>query len=303
VNLPKRILVVDDDETAIQVIRGHLMHYDFEVDDLRSSTIVIDHLHHTNDYGLFIFDVNMPNKDGITLATQVRNTFDSTVPILFVSGDIDDKTSNRIRRLSLSGIVEFRKKGEFDSKSLFDVCKAMMNEHQQMKQADEFAGRLQGLQNGWSEFIDRFEKKQVVTQELCDAKAKAIVTAVRTEVIGIVMGKTKTHVAKVVTDDLTPKIEAAAKAAAEPPTPEAVSVAVEKSQAFRILKWAVGIIAALYGSWLAYTFFTATKAATGVELIKAGQSNLKSMMVQQNDNIKGMRRLMRSMHRSRRTTR
>lgn len=315
--LPRRILVVDDDEVAIQVIRGHLMSYDFEVEDLRVPTKVMEHLHETNDYGLFIFDVHMPNKDGITLATQIRNTFKSTTPILFVSSEIDDQTSNRIRRLSLSGIVGFLKKGEFDSKQLFDTCQAMMKEHYQLRKTDELTGRLGHVQsalddgmNQITNFIERFEKKQVVTVEHCDEKAQALVKAVRSDVIGIVLGKTKGHIDKVLEEDVNPKIEAVAKAASEPPSPDAVAGAVEKSLAFKVLKWALITIATLYGSWLGYTHFLAaeTKDELGtlkgeVGGIKTGQGYMQQMMKQQSANLDKMQSLIRSMHGSRRRTR
>lgn len=172
--------------------------YDFEVDDMSDPKKVIQHLHETNNYGLFIIDVNMPGKDGITLATQIRSTFRCTTPIIFVSGDISDETANRIRRLKLSGHVEFMKKGEFDSKELFNMCMAMLKEHHQAKTMQELKGRLGHLQENLGEgmskitdFISEFKKKPLVTTESCDAKAEALIKAVRSEVIGISIGKAK----------------------------------------------------------------------------------------------------------------
>jgi CheY-like chemotaxis protein len=305
VNLPRRILVVDDDESAIKVIRDHLMSYDFEVDDLRASTEVIDHLHNTNDYGLFIFDVNMPNKDGITLATQIRSAFKTTTPILFVSGDEDEnnRTSNRIRRLGLSGIVGFLKKGKFDSRDLFNTCMGMLKEHYHLKKMDEFTGRLSDLREGLSEgmgqissFIERFESKPLVTAGHCDAKAEAIVKAVRNEVLGIAIGKSNKNLERVMDEEVRPGLAKAMRVASEPPSPSVIAEAAEKSQTFRVLKWAVLLIGGLYGSWLGYTHFLAAEASQGVENIKTGQGYMKEMIKQQNDNIHQMQSLMKQMH-------
>lgn len=228
-DLPRRILVVDDDEDAVKLIRSQLLMYDFEVDDLSDPTKVIAHLHDTNDYGLFIIDVNMPGKDGITLATQIRSTFRSTVPILFVSGDISDETANRIRRLKLRGHVEFLKKGEFDSRTLFNECMAMLKEHHQAKTMQELKGRLGHLQENLGEgmskitdFISDFKKTPLVTTSHCEEKVKALIQQVQSTAIGVAISKSKAKIddelkpeslalkiAAIPDETLAPKIESA----------------------------------------------------------------------------------------------
>lgn len=197
-DIPKRMLVVDDDPAAVKIIRSHLMMYDFEVEDIGDPTKVIDHLHETNDYGLYIIDVNMPGKDGITLATQIRKSFRSTTPILFVSGDINETTANRIRRLKTTGHVEFLRKGEFDSKELFNLCMGMLKDHANTMTMRELKGRLSHLQENFGEgmtkiasFMSDIQASSVVTQAACDKKAEAIMKAVRKEVIGITIAESK----------------------------------------------------------------------------------------------------------------
>lgn len=325
-DLPRRLLVVDDDDVSIKAMRDMLLMYDFEVDDLSDSTKVIPHLHETNNYGLYIIDVNMPGKDGITLASQIRNTFRATTPILFVSGDISDETANRIRRLKLSGYVDFLKKGEFDSRKLFNHCMAMLKDHAAAKTMQELTGRLSHLQENFTEgmskiteFISDFKHKPLVTEEHCDKKAESIAKALRKEIIGITMRETAKKVDQRFEDDVQPtvhklalfhkdvdsiktKVTGLENAPIPAPEPEAVAVAMEKSLAFRVLKWAIILIASGYGSWLGFTHLLATENKQGVTEIKIEHKHLYEAVRQQTTNIKEMRALLQSIPRTRHST-
>jgi CheY-like chemotaxis protein len=140
----------------------------------------------------------MPGKDGITLASQIRSALKATTPILFVSGDISEQTANRIRRLKISGHVQFLKKGEYNSTDLFDVMMAMLKEYSASTTMQEMKGRLSHLQENFGEgmakitsFMTEIQSEPRVTQALCDAKVESIMKTLRKESAGIAVGKIK----------------------------------------------------------------------------------------------------------------
>ena len=67
-----RILLCEDDPNLGSLLREYLVAKDYEVDLM------------PDEYDLCIFDVMMPNKDGFTLASDIRKK-DTKVPIIFLT--------------------------------------------------------------------------------------------------------------------------------------------------------------------------------------------------------------------------
>lgn len=82
------VLLVEDDNVCIQLCRKFLVKYGCEV------TVVMDGLNaistvESNTYDLVLMDIVMPNLDGAT-ATSVIRSFDTTTPIIAMTGNIED---------------------------------------------------------------------------------------------------------------------------------------------------------------------------------------------------------------------
>ncbi len=85
-----KILYVDDDQRLCRLIRRYLEHAKYQL----SCAINGDEMHsylQNADFDLILLDIMLPDKDGLSLAQEVRNT--STIPIIFLTAksDINDK--------------------------------------------------------------------------------------------------------------------------------------------------------------------------------------------------------------------
>jgi len=82
----KRILVVDDDEDFLSVVRTVLEFAGFRVDTAPDGEIALKEIK-KHKYSLLIIDVYMPKIDGVKLFQMVRKSKKyKDVPVLFVSG-------------------------------------------------------------------------------------------------------------------------------------------------------------------------------------------------------------------------
>ena len=78
-----RILLCEDDPNLGSLLREYLVAKDYEVDLMPDGELGYQAFVE-NEYDLCIFDVMMPNKDGFTLASDIRNK-DTKVPIIFLT--------------------------------------------------------------------------------------------------------------------------------------------------------------------------------------------------------------------------
>ena len=90
-----RILFVDDEPNILRALRrslrGHLGKWDMEF--VQDAAAAMDHMH-ANPVDVLVSDVSMPQVDGITLLTRVREHFPHTVRIL-LSGTIEGQVGSR----------------------------------------------------------------------------------------------------------------------------------------------------------------------------------------------------------------
>ena len=78
-----RILLCEDDPNWGSLLREYLVAKDYEVDLMPDGELGYQAFVE-NEYDLCIFDVMMPNKDGFTLASDIRKK-DTKVPIIFLT--------------------------------------------------------------------------------------------------------------------------------------------------------------------------------------------------------------------------
>jgi DNA-binding response OmpR family regulator len=104
------ILVVDDDQSIVELLRDFLENEDFHVKtayDTNQALIVLEQ----NTIDCIILDIMMPGQNGFELCRQIR--VNCNVPILFLSALSDDV--DKIRGLALGGddyIVKTASPGE-----------------------------------------------------------------------------------------------------------------------------------------------------------------------------------------------
>lgn len=79
----QRILLVEDDTNFGNLLRDTLSFNDFEV-DLERDGVQGLRAYKQGEYDLCIFDIMMPKKDGLTLATEVK-AIDNGQPLIFLT--------------------------------------------------------------------------------------------------------------------------------------------------------------------------------------------------------------------------
>lgn len=94
----RTILVVDDDESIVELMRDFLENDGFRVSTARHAEEAMARFH-ASDVHLILLDIMMPGQDGFELCRSIRAV--SGVPILFLSARDDDM--HKIRGLGIGG--------------------------------------------------------------------------------------------------------------------------------------------------------------------------------------------------------
>lgn len=68
----KKVLVVDDEEMILKLLRIHLMKWGFEVKEAGDGAQALEELKN-DEFDLLICDIMMPNKDGWQLLKEVKS--------------------------------------------------------------------------------------------------------------------------------------------------------------------------------------------------------------------------------------
>lgn len=86
-----RIAVCDDDPVFLEETTNLILNYQFEKDmnltlsSFKSSQSLLTNFRHANDYHIVFLDIEMPEPNGIELASIIRSSIDRHVFIVFVS--------------------------------------------------------------------------------------------------------------------------------------------------------------------------------------------------------------------------
>ena len=85
----KKILVVDDNELNIKVVRRILEQYDLVLDECYSGQECIDMISEDNDYDLILMDIMMPNMSGEETLKKLQEMEDFETPVIAVTADAE----------------------------------------------------------------------------------------------------------------------------------------------------------------------------------------------------------------------
>ena len=88
--MKKNILLLEDDYELAQTLQELLDMYEYNVTLVHSGNDAID-ASYDNKYDLYIFDINVPDINGIELLESLRNAQDNT-PTIFISALVDLNT-------------------------------------------------------------------------------------------------------------------------------------------------------------------------------------------------------------------
>jgi two-component system chemotaxis response regulator CheY len=102
----KKILVVDDSEVIVEVVKKTLQMYGYEEIVSASNGVEALEVAKNNKGGiaLYVFDVNMPRMDGLMLVKEVR-TFDTTTPIIMLTTETDKEKMKTAKEYGATGWI------------------------------------------------------------------------------------------------------------------------------------------------------------------------------------------------------
>ena len=101
----RKILLLEDDTLFSSTLEDFLSEYGFEVDIASDGEEALE-LSFQNRYDLYLFDINVPKLDGISLLQSLREQ-DDTIPTIFLTSYKDDET---LKRCFKSGCDDYLKK-------------------------------------------------------------------------------------------------------------------------------------------------------------------------------------------------
>ncbi len=85
-----KILLLEDDITLSKTLEELLAQHDFEVDSIESAEDALDKTFY-NNYDVYLFDINLPDMNGIELLKSLKEADDNT-PTIFISANQDIET-------------------------------------------------------------------------------------------------------------------------------------------------------------------------------------------------------------------
>lgn len=117
------ICIVDDSEISREVIKRSLKMYGYEL--AIEAVDGVDALNkiraYTGKIDLYIFDVNMPNMDGLTLISEVRK-FDVVTPVIILTTETDKSKMSIAKEKGAAGWVV----KPFDAEKFNKIIKMVM---------------------------------------------------------------------------------------------------------------------------------------------------------------------------------
>jgi len=98
-----KILIVDDEKTIRELCQRILIKHDYIVETAQHVTEALEILDDTFD--LVISDYRMPGSTGVCLAEQIKNKFNGRIPVIIMTGTIDDIKLSRRESLGVSDFI------------------------------------------------------------------------------------------------------------------------------------------------------------------------------------------------------
>jgi len=114
--MQKHILLLEDDEVLAETLRELLQSHSYKVNVVHNGNDAVD-ASYDNAYDLYVFDINVPDMNGLELLESLRNAEDST-PTIFISALVD---LNSISKAFEIGADDYLKKPFFPEELLIRV--------------------------------------------------------------------------------------------------------------------------------------------------------------------------------------
>ena len=89
-NVGEKVLLVDDDEKLLRLLREYLEEYGFQVHTLANGSTVVQTLREEST-DMVILDVMLPKKDGLEVLREIRKEFSLPVIMLTAKGEDADR--------------------------------------------------------------------------------------------------------------------------------------------------------------------------------------------------------------------
>jgi DNA-binding response OmpR family regulator len=121
--MQKHILLLEDDALLAQTLQELLQSAGYKVDMVHNGNDAID-ASYENKYDLYVFDINVPDMNGLELLESLRKADDAT-PAIFISALID---LNSISKAFAIGADDYLKKPFFPEELLIRV-NAKLSQH------------------------------------------------------------------------------------------------------------------------------------------------------------------------------
>ena len=142
---PIDVLIVDDDETMLQIAVDTLSSLGASAEQARSGLEALGMIEHRHlagrDYNVIIVDWKMPDIDGLETITRIRSEIDTNIPVLLISAydwsDIEEKAK-------AAGANGFVSKPLFRS-TLYDKINDLIGKESRSIEPEDDYSDLQGL--------------------------------------------------------------------------------------------------------------------------------------------------------------
>jgi DNA-binding response OmpR family regulator len=129
--MKKKILLLEDDTDLGETITGILETQHYQVDYVKRGNDTIEYSYQ-NRYDLYIFDINVPDMDGLEILESLRHAEDMT-PTIFISAMTDLKT---ILKGFEAGAYDFIKKPFFLEELVLKVNLKLSDEDKKIVYGD-----------------------------------------------------------------------------------------------------------------------------------------------------------------------
>lgn len=137
-----KILFIDDDQRICRLVKRYLEGNGFEVvfahDAAQANTLLPD-----DAIALILLDIMLPDKDGLTLAQEIRSTSDTPIIFLTAKAEIEDKVTG----LEL-GADDYITK-PFEEKELIARIQSVLRRTQAQNTNNNHSSRIQVNFAGW----------------------------------------------------------------------------------------------------------------------------------------------------------
>lgn len=161
----QHILLVEDDESMGFLLKDSLENYDYKVTHLSDGKSAFIEFKR-NQFDLCLLDVMMPNMDGFSLASEIRN-HDSNIPIIFLTAK--SMKEDRIKGFKL-GADDYVTK-PFSVEELSLRIKAVLKRGKILKPSHKFISFSKYILDTQNLILDTGISKKQLTQKEMDILA------------------------------------------------------------------------------------------------------------------------------------